>query len=192
MAGWNAAADKFDLAADHGLLDPAVRAAWRQLLLQHLPEPPARILDLGCGTGTLSVLLAQNGYQVHGIDFSPEMIRRAEQKAVGIEGITLQVVDESDPPAEPGPYDVVLCRHVLWAMPDPAVALRNWTRLLEPDGSLMLVEGSWSTGVGLAAEETIALLRAASRGARLSPLDDPIFWAGPITDERYLIVSPPS
>lgn len=54
----------FDAQPDHGLLDPAVRAAWAQLLLPLMPPAPASVVDLGCGTGSLAVLLAQAGYQV--------------------------------------------------------------------------------------------------------------------------------
>jgi len=46
--------------------------------------------------------------------------------------------------------------------------------------------------VGLSAEETVALVRAASRAADLTRLDDPIYWGRPITDDRYLVTSPPS
>src|SRR5690349_2845994 len=38
-------------------------------------------LDIGCGTGSLALRLAASGAQVHGLDFSPEMIRIANQKA---------------------------------------------------------------------------------------------------------------
>ena len=80
---WDAEALTFDEAPDHGLADPETRAAWRDLLLAHLPPAPARVADLGCGTGTLSVLLADEGYDVHGVDLSPEMIDRARAKAGG-------------------------------------------------------------------------------------------------------------
>ncbi len=61
---WDGQAAIFDQQPDHGLLDPAVRAAWAQLLLPLMPPAPASVVDLGCGTGSLAVLLAQAGYQV--------------------------------------------------------------------------------------------------------------------------------
>ncbi|MET3804905.1 ubiquinone/menaquinone biosynthesis C-methylase UbiE [Nakamurella sp. UYEF19] len=186
---WDAEAETFDEAADHGLLDPEVRAAWRALLLHHLPAPPGRILDLGCGTGTLTALLADEGYRVDGVDCSPEMIRLAETKTAGLVGVTLLVADAFDPPVEHDAYDVVLCRHLLWAMPDPGTALRNWTQLLTADGVLLLVEGRWSNDVGLSAEQVVAFIQATSRAAELTRLTDPIYWGRAITDDRYLVVS---
>src|SRR3954466_3202668 len=129
---WDAEAASFDDAPDHGLRDPAVREAWRALLLAHLPTPPARGADLGCGTGSLSVLLADEGYAVDGVDFSPEMVDAAREKAAGRPGLRFAVGDAGAPPLEPATYDVVLSRHVLWVLPDKAVALESWVRLLRP------------------------------------------------------------
>ncbi|MDQ3276431.1 MAG: class I SAM-dependent methyltransferase [Actinomycetota bacterium] len=56
---WDGQSATFDAQPDHGLLDPAVRAAWAQLLLPLMPPAPASVVDLGCGTGSLAVLLAQ-------------------------------------------------------------------------------------------------------------------------------------
>jgi ubiquinone/menaquinone biosynthesis C-methylase UbiE len=190
IAAWNAEADSFDSAPDHGLLDATVRAAWERLLVEQLPAAPARLADLGCGTGTLSVLLADNGHHVDGLDFSPEMIRHAEAKAAGRAEVTFVQGDAYQPPLPPASYDVVLSRHVLWAMPDPAVALSRWTKLLRPEGVLVLVEGRWSNDIGLTADETIVLVRATGRTAQLTVLDDPVYWGRPIDDERFLVVSP--
>jgi SAM-dependent methyltransferase len=49
-----------------------------QLLQVYAPNTKS-ILDLGCGTGTHATLLAKYGYNIHGIDFSLEMLRRANQ-----------------------------------------------------------------------------------------------------------------
>lgn len=78
---WDGESANFDDEADHGLADPATRAAWRELLVDVLPPAPARVVDLGCGTGTLTRLLFDEGYRVDGLDFSAEMIRRARAKA---------------------------------------------------------------------------------------------------------------
>jgi SAM-dependent methyltransferase len=186
---WDDEAANFDEAADHGLRDPAVRAAWRELLRSVLPPAPARIADLGCGTGTLTLLLAAEGYVVDGVDFSPEMIRRARaKKPVG--QVTFTEADADDPPLEPGAYDVVLCRHVLWAMPDPAATLRRWIDLLRSGGRLVLVEGSWSTGAGLPATRAVELVEATGREAELRMLREATYWGREIDDERYLVVSP--
>ena len=190
IATWDAEADAFDEAADHGLHDPEVRQAWRRLLLDHVPEAPARVADLGCGTGTLSVLLAEAGHAVDGVDFSPRMVGLARRKAGGIAGVRFLEADASDPPLPDATYDVVLCRHVLWAMPDPAAALRRWLRLLTPTGALVLVEGRWSTGAGLPAEETVRLVEGTGRTAATTRLTDAWYWGRAVDDDRYLVASP--
>jgi SAM-dependent methyltransferase len=189
QALWDAEALTFDDAPDHGLADPEVRAAWRELLLAHLPAAPARLADLGCGTGTLSVLLAQEGYDVHGVDLSPAMIQRARAKAEHVAGTTFAVGDASAPDLPTGSFDVVLCRHVLWALPDPAAGLRRWCDLLAPGGRLLLVEGRWFNGAGLSAADTAALLAGAQRTSEVHHLTDPGYWGRMIEDERYLAVS---
>jgi hypothetical protein len=74
-------------------------------------------------------------------------------------------------------------------MPDPDEALRRWVQLLRSDGLLLLVEGYWSTGAGLTAAETNDLVLRHRGEAMVERLDDPALWGGPITDERYLVVS---
>jgi len=183
---WDAEAASFDDAPDHGLADPVVRAAWRELLLGVLPAAPARIADLGCGTGTLSRLLVDEGYALDGLDISPEMIRRAKAKVPEAE---FSVGDAAAPGFTPAAYDVVLCRHVLWAMPDPVAAVTTWTELLAPDGVVVLVEGRWSNGVGLSAIETEAIVRAVRSEATVRHLTEDVYWGTTITDERYLVTS---
>src|SRR5215212_6538996 len=80
-AYWDEQAASFDEDPDHGLSVPATRAAWAQLLLGHTPPVPARVVDLGCGTGTLSVLLAEAGHDVTGVDYAPRMLEAARAKA---------------------------------------------------------------------------------------------------------------
>lgn len=184
---WDTHAETFDDAADHGLRDPAVRAAWARLLLPLLPAS-ATVADLGCGTGSLSVLIAGAGHRVLGLDFSRRMLAVAVTKAAGLP-VSFQRGDAARPPYVAASCDVVLARHVLWALPEPAAALDRWTSLLRPGGRIVLVEGRWSTGAGLTAAECLALLAGAGLAATLRHLDDPTIWGGPIDDERYLVVA---
>src|SRR3954453_10411510 len=80
---WDDQAATFDAQPDHGLLDPVVRAAWAHLLGSVMPAAPARVADMGSGTGTLSVLLAQTGHTVFGVDIAPRMVDAARAKALG-------------------------------------------------------------------------------------------------------------
>ena len=82
-----------------------------------------------------------------------------------------------------------MVRHVTWALPAPADAIRRWAALLRPGGRLVLVEGLWSTGAGLTARALTDLVHPVIPTIEVQPLTDPALWGGPITDERYLMVA---
>jgi len=187
---WDAQAAGFDDEPDHGLLDPAVRAAWRDMLVARLPPAPAVVTDLGCGTGTLAVLLAQTGHRVRGLDLSKKMVAAAAAKARAAD-VRAEFArgDASAPPYAPASADVVLARHVLWALPDPAAALARWVALLRPGGRLVLIEGRWETGAGLTAAECRELVLRHRREALVEPLAEPALWGRAIADERYVLLS---
>jgi 2-polyprenyl-3-methyl-5-hydroxy-6-metoxy-1,4-benzoquinol methylase len=189
---WDEQSACFDNEPDHGVRDPVVRAAWSALLAELLPDEPSRIADLGCGTGSLSVLMAQQGHSLTGVDFSPRMIELARKKAqdAGVQ-VTFTVADAAYPGLDRGQFNVVLARHVLWALPDPAAGLGHWIDLLTPTGHLVLIEGRWSTGAGLTASQTADLVRTHGREVSTTPLSDPAYWGRAIDDERYVLTSPP-
>lgn len=188
---WDKEAESFDQAVDHGLLQETARRAWEELLLPLVETRGSRVADLGCGTGTLSALFARHGHDVTGVDFSPRMIELAREKARSA-GISAAFVcaDASSPPLAGNHFDVVLSRHVLWAMPEPAEVLRRWVDLLRPGGLLILIEGRWNTNVGLEAETTLALLDGAGVvNPELRHLPDDRLWGRQITDERYIVTA---
>lgn len=100
-----------------------------------------------------------------------------------------EVGDAASPPRAPGSVDVVLARHVLWALPDFDAAVGRWTGLLPGSGTMILIEGLWGTGAGIPAEHCLDLVRRHRKNASVTMLADPAIWGKEITDERYVIVS---
>ncbi|MFJ7046271.1 class I SAM-dependent methyltransferase [Streptomyces sp. NPDC101112] len=188
---WDARAAVFDDEPDHGLRDPVVREAWAARLRDWLPRRPADVLDLGCGTGSLSLLATEQGHRVTGVDASPAMVGRARAKLAGHPAVFL-VGDAAAPPVGEERFDVVLVRHVLWALPDPGRALRHWCGLLRPRGRLVLVEGVWGTlsPVGIPAERLHGLLAPLVSDTVVVRLDDDArLWGKRVEDERYAMVA---
>jgi SAM-dependent methyltransferase len=187
---WDAEADDFDEQPDHGLRDPTLRAAWADLLLPLMAPSPARVADLGCGTGSLSLLLAEAGHHVSGLDISPAMVALARAKVAGAGyGAEFTVGDAAAPPWRPRSFDVVLTRHVLWAMEDPDEALTRWIDLLAPQGRLVLIEGRWWTGAGMSALQVSDLVHRHRVEAEVTTLNDAVLWGESIHDERFAVVS---
>lgn len=188
---WDAQAAVFDDEPDHGLRAPEVRAAWGERLRGWLPEQPSDLLDLGCGTGSLALLAAEQGHRVTGVDASPSMVERARTKLAGRDARVL-CGDAAVPPVPEGGYDVILVRHVLWTLPGPAEVLRHWRTLLRPGGRFVLVEGVWGSlsPVGMPVDKVTGLLAPLARRIRVEPLsDDPLLWGRPVTDERYAVLA---
>ncbi|MGV9271212.1 class I SAM-dependent methyltransferase [Kitasatospora sp. NPDC003701] len=205
---WDAAAPSFDDAPDHGLRAERTRAAWARTIGAWMPPAPAAVLDVGCGTGSLSLLLAAAGHRVTGVDLAPRMIEEAGRKAAaaGLSGRFL-VGDAAGPPTGGELFDVVLARHLLWTLPDPGAALGAWVARLRPGGRLLLVEGRWgeagqsgppyvagaeslpwSGGVG--ADQLAAAVRPLVAGLRIERLGaDADLWGGPVHDERYALIA---
>jgi len=191
---WDAESGTFDEEPDHGLRDPEIRGAWAARLRDWLPERPGDLLDVGCGTGSLSLVASEQGHRVTGVDLAPRMIDRARAKLAGRDAVFL-VGDAVAPPVGEQRFDVLLSRHVLWTLPHPERVLRHWRGLLRPGGRLVLVEGVWGdvSPVGISAERTAVLLRPLlSDPADLcvEPLSaDARLWGREVDDERYAVVA---
>jgi 2-polyprenyl-3-methyl-5-hydroxy-6-metoxy-1,4-benzoquinol methylase len=118
------------------------------------------------------------------------MIERARVKteAAG-QSVAFIVMDAADPQIEQK-FDVIVCRHVLWALPEPADVLQRWMTLLKPNGRLVLIEGFWHTGAGLHADEVLKMLPSSFTQTIVEHLSDqPALWGKPVNDERYAVIA---
>lgn len=143
-AHWDRRAAHFDEDFGHSLRTAAEHAAWDHIFGLVLPPAGALdALDVGSGTGFLSLELAARGHRVTGVDFAPSMIALAEHKAAerGLK-IRFEQGDAEQLPFARASFDLVISRHVLWTLPHPEAAIDEWLRVLRPGGRLVIVDGA--------------------------------------------------
>jgi SAM-dependent methyltransferase len=187
---WDTEALVFDDEPHHSLEGDEIRGAWWDVMEAVMPTPPSVVVDLGCGTGSMSVLLAERGYDVVGLDLSPRMLDRATAKAQRYDVPARFLAGDAAAPAlRDSSVDVVLTRHVFWALPEPTAVLDRWFDLLAPGGRLVLVEGRWHTGAGIESDDLRRLVERDGVEIDVTPLDDPLLWGHPITDSRYILTA---
>ncbi len=126
----------------------ASRAA--AFLLPHL-RPEMRLLDIGCGPGTITLGLAERltHGQVLGIDVQPAMVERARQLAAtrGLTNVRFDVADVYDLPVADGSVDAALAHMVLMHLREPVRALGEVRRALVPGGVVGLRDADLATTV---------------------------------------------
>jgi ubiquinone/menaquinone biosynthesis C-methylase UbiE len=143
---WDRTANGYDDQFGHGIHSAGEKELWLTLLAQYLPASPgAKILDVGCGTGFLSLLAAEIGLDVTGIDFSEAMRTegRCKADAAGLK-VNFLKGDAEAPDFPPGTFEAVISRHVVWTLPHPGRALRAWKDLLAPGGRVVVIDGVWT------------------------------------------------
>ena len=97
--------------------------------------PGHRVLDVGCGAGAALAPAARFAASAVGVELSPAMAERAQAAAPAAQVI---VGDAAELPFDDGSFDLVLSSFVVFFMPDPTTALREWRRVLEPGGRIVM------------------------------------------------------
>jgi ubiquinone/menaquinone biosynthesis C-methylase UbiE len=143
-AHWDRRAPGFDAGFGHSIATPAERVAWDRIMgLVLAGRREIDALDVGCGTGFLSLELAVRGHRVTGIDFAPAMLAEARRKAVerGF-AIRFEEGDAEQLSFAAASFDLAICRHLLWTLPHPEAAVAEWIRVLRPGGRLVVIDGA--------------------------------------------------
>nr|WP_319540631.1 class I SAM-dependent methyltransferase [uncultured Methanospirillum sp.] len=146
---WDRSSETFDTRPAHGILSEEERNAWKdQFSLLIPPSNPISVLDVGCGTGEISLILADIGHTVSGIDLSEGMIQTAQKKSLekGF-SIDFKCGDAEKPPFSPQSFDLIIQRHVIWTLPHPEVAVREWYALLKQNGTIFLIDSMLNRGM---------------------------------------------
>lgn len=118
---------------------------WMKEIEKQIPEKRRlKILDVGCGAGFFSILLAKEGHEVFGIDLTPEMIENAIQLAEEENaGCRFQVMDAEKPIFADETFDVVISRNLTWTLPNAEHAYSEWMRVLKTGGILLNFDANY-------------------------------------------------
>jgi demethylmenaquinone methyltransferase / 2-methoxy-6-polyprenyl-1,4-benzoquinol methylase len=117
---------------------------WRRLTAEAVVRPGDRVLDACCGTGDLALAAARAGGRVTGVDFSGEMLARAERKAPEFDWV------QADAAALPFPdesFETVTVGFGIRNLADLEAGLRELARVLVPGGQLGCLEITMPRGV---------------------------------------------
>jgi ArsR family transcriptional regulator len=105
-----------------------------------LLDPALVVGDLGCGTGQLTALLAPHVARVIGVDGSADMLQAARTKLHGVPSVEFRLGNLETLPITDGELDAAVMMLVLHHVPEPARALAETARALEPGGRVLLVD----------------------------------------------------
>lgn len=99
-----------------------------------IEEVPAGsvVLEMGCNSGGLSVLLMRKGCLVYGVDVAPAMVARAYTK-----GVRAHIAPAEDVPYPAGNFDAVVASELLEHVHEPGDILKEAARVLKPGGTLV-------------------------------------------------------
>ena len=163
---WNRRAEKWDHHGSSGLeqvVEAVVRAAEA--------DPGAVAVDLGCGTGQVSIPLARSGVQVTAVDVSPEMINRLRAKTEhdGLDGVVGVVSPIESLELEPETVDLVVSNYALHHLrdDDKQQLVRSAARWLRPGGKFVI--GDMMFGRGSTARDRAIIRSKVVALARLGP-----------------------
>ncbi|HEX3026685.1 MAG TPA: methyltransferase domain-containing protein, partial [Clostridia bacterium] len=107
-------------------------------LIGHIDlDAPGRILDIGCGPGNSSAVLAERypGSEIIGLDSSPAMIERAKKECLKARFLT---EDGSKDLSHLGKFDLIFANASLQWMPDHARLLRGYVKMLQKGGAIAM------------------------------------------------------
>ena len=131
----------------HFLFRPAYRVTMEEIAEWHAEHPdPFRVLDIGCGTGELALLLARSGLPVEviGLDYAPAMTQQANTKAQesGLgQKVKFLTGDSEFLPFAESSFDFVACANSFHHYPNQARVVSLVHKLLRPGGRFLLIDG---------------------------------------------------
>ncbi len=142
---WNRRAKYYDLEKGHMFHSNMEKNQWKKLLKRIIGDDEKLILDVGCGTGFLSIILSELGHKLIGIDFSKNMIEIAN-KNINYWNLKIPLIigNAENTPFSYGSFDLVISRNIFWTLKNPKNAINHWKSILNDNGSIIITDGNWN------------------------------------------------
>lgn len=139
---WNQRSFGYSLDNQEELLKDQEK--WIELINRYLKiNQGMKVLDLGCGPGFFSVLLANLGCQVICIDYSDKMLEEARSNAQKFKAnVEFQKMDVQDLGFQDETFDLIITRNVTWNLEKPVQAYQEMFRVLKKQGHLLNIDGN--------------------------------------------------
>jgi SAM-dependent methyltransferase len=108
-------------------------------------QPGSRVLEIGCGTGQLTVPLAERGAVVLAVELGPRLAEVARRRTAGFDGVEVVVADFEQWPLPGEPFDLVVAATSFHWL-DPRTRVAKCGAACGSDGALAIIETHWGWG----------------------------------------------
>lgn len=147
---WTYRAESYSQVNQRELQTPQ-HCIWQNTLCQELqahfpgrPHETIRILDVGCGPGFFSIVLAEEGFDVTAIDLTSAMLQEARENAGNLAfRICFMEMNAEELSFPDHSFDAIVSRNLTWNLPHPEQAYKEWFRVLKPGGVLLNFDANW-------------------------------------------------
>ncbi|MBQ8031537.1 MAG: class I SAM-dependent methyltransferase [Butyrivibrio sp.] len=144
---WSKRAESFS-EHKHEEIHSKKKQLWQAEFLRHFSaDEKLSVLDVGCGAGFFEMVLSDFNFDVTGVDLTPEMIERGKEllSRHGSKAL-LKVMDAENLDFPDSSFDLVINRKLVWTLPHPVEAYREWHRVLKPGGMLLVYDAEYAKG----------------------------------------------
>ena len=118
---------------------------WTQTILENVDKKGClKVLDIGCGPGEFSILMAKAGHNVTGVDMTEAMLEKARLNAqnynVDVDFVSMDVQNLQ---FEDDTFDLIISRNVTWNLQEIENFFKGCRRILKKDGRMVYFDANW-------------------------------------------------